>query len=44
MDVERAARQYEAVWLSVSHVEGCGVAEEAGSKVGFGGIDVEGRG
>ena len=35
VDVERAAHSQEASWLSVSHVEGCGAAENAGSKVGF---------
>ena len=30
--------------MSVSHVEGCGAAETAGLKVGFGRIGVEGRG
>ena len=44
VDIEKVARPHEAVWLSISHVEGCGAAEKAGSKVGFGGIGVEGRG
>ncbi len=43
-DIERVARPQEAAWLSISLVDGCGAAEKARSKVGFDGINVEGRG
>ena len=44
VDAERAACPEKAACLSVRHVEGCGAAEKAGSKVGFGGVDVESGG
>ncbi len=39
VDVEKAACPEEAALLSVKHVEVCGAAGMAGSKVGFGGVN-----